>query len=428
MRSPGKRRGLERALRIAALLSLAGWIANAARPSLARRDVVRGGALNEALSRWTRGAAIDSAHVQLDTAPDAASLAWLAALRGAGVGISWAGPAIADLALETYPPGDPAGGVIVATSARPSATQVLSDALGPLDTLTGGPAVVRLASVEGGITATSGAQRAHVEATPPLATRRVFVSGAAGWEAKFVVSALEERGWLVDAHLFVGPGRDVLQGARAGLDTSRYAAAVLLDSAAAEGARGVESFARSGGGVVLAGDASLASRVSGVIGWRAGERETAPLGTRAGDTAWRGLSRLPLGSVGDRRALTIESRSGSATVAARRHHAGRIVGVGYDQTWRWRMAGGEESVAAHREWWSRIVASVAARRATAGADSITSGAAPLAMLHARLGPPSQSVRSLPGALSRGSLSSLLGVLVLTALLAEWLLRRTRGAR
>ena len=115
MRSPADRARLERALRIVALVALAGWIAIAARPSMTRRDAARGASLAEALRRWTRGPGVDSVHVQLDSVPDAPSLAWLAALRRAGVGVSWGG-AIPALAVETYPSNDPAGGVVVLTS------------------------------------------------------------------------------------------------------------------------------------------------------------------------------------------------------------------------------------------------------------------------------------------------------------------------
>jgi hypothetical protein len=255
------------------------------------------------------------------------------------------------------------------------------------------------------------------------------VAGAAGWEAKFVVAALEESGWTVDARLFVGPGQDVVQGggARAGLDTSRHAAVVLLDSAAAEQTRGVEQFVRSGGGVVLAGDANRASRVASLVAWRAGKRETAPLGTLPGDTTWRGLSRLPLDTIAPRRAVVLETRNGRPVVAARRHYSGRVAGVGYDQTWRWRMAGGDNGLVEHREWWSRVVASVAARPALVG-TGVTTSAAPLASLYDVLGPPAPEARALPVALSPGLLANVLGLMCLAALLTEWLLRRSRGAR
>jgi hypothetical protein len=431
MRSHADRLRIERVLRVVALATLLGWIVNAIRPRSDHLDVVRGASLAEALPRWTR-AQLDSVQVQLDTVPDAAGVAWLAALRGAGVGVSWSGNTIPDVALETYAAVDPAGGVFVLTSAPAAA--VLSDALGPVDTLSGNtPARVRVPGVEGEITLTSGVQPARAAAPASHGARRVFVTGAAGWEAKFVIAALEETGWTVDARLFVGPGHEVVQGggARGGLDTSRHAAVVLLDSTAAEVTRGVEPFARAGGGVVLAGDANRGTRMSGLVAWRARKRETAPLGTLAGDTAWRGLSRAPFDTIAGRRAIPLEIRNGKPIVAARRHYAGRVVAVGYDQTWRWRMAGGDNGPAAHRDWWSRIVASVAARTiipGQAGDIRTPAGSAPLASLHNVLGPPSATALALSPALPSNLLAHLLGLVCLVALLAEWMLRRARGAR
>jgi hypothetical protein len=158
-----------------------------------------------------------------------------------------------------------------------------------------------------------------------------------------------------------------------------------------------------------------------------GRRETAPLGTLSADTSWRGLSRVPFDTIVGRRAIPLERRSGRAVVIARRHFAGRVVAVGYDQTWRWRMAGGDQGGTEHREWWSRVVASVAARPLVSGADSLTTSAAPLASLHRVLGPPTASVRVAPVLVSRNAISSLLGLIILATLLAEWLLRRSRGA-
>jgi len=349
---------------------------------------------------------------------------WLAALHRAGVGVSWAGPAIPPTALETFPATDPAGGVNVLTSAPAAATRILGDALGPVDTLTGRTISVQFASFEGDATLTVGSQPARAGVASHGPARRVFVTGAAGWEAKFVIAALEESGWIVDAHVFVAPDHDVTQGSPAALDTARYAAAVLLDSTGAESARGLEAFVRNGGGVVLAGDAHLASRAAAITTWRAGKREVAPLGTLAGDSAWRGLSRFPLQPASAARAIVVEQRGAEAALVARRHYAGRVVGVGYDQTWRWRMAGGDSSRVQHREWWSRIVAGVAFRPATTAAT----GAAPLASLYATLGSPAGSVRVLPAALAPSVLSNLLGAIVFATLLTEWMLRRARGAK
>jgi hypothetical protein len=254
----------------------------------------------------------------------------------------------------------------------------------------------------------------------------VFVSGTAGWEAKFVIAALEEAGWAVDANVFVAPDHDVTQGVPTALDTARYAAAVFLDSASAASSRGLEKFVRDGGGVVLAGDANSASRTASLTAWRALKREVAPLGTLAGDSSWRGLSRVPLEVASDARAVVLERRSGRAELVARRHFAGRVAAVGYDQTWRWRMTGGDSSRVEHRTWWSHVVAGVAQRPPFASA--VPTGAAPLASLYDVLGQPSDPVSALPIAINRDIVSTLLGALALAALMAEWWLRRARGGQ
>jgi hypothetical protein len=426
MLSRAERPRAERALRLVAWAALIAWIANAARPALTHVDVATDATLAGALPRWSRDATVDSVHAQLDTVPGPVASAWLAALGRAGVGVSWSGPRIPATALEVHPAVDPAGGVLVHTSAPSATTRIVSDALGPLDTLRGPAAsVVRFASMGRDVVLAADRQWARADVAPFGAVRRVFVTGAAGWEAKFVIAALEEAGWAVDARVFIAPERDVVQGTPSTLDTARYAAAVLLDSAGAESVRGIERFVREGGGVILAGDASAAPRVASLTQWHVGKREVAPLGVLPGDTTWRGLSRLPLVMVGDASAVVIERRGGDATLVAKRHYAGRVSAVGYDQTWRWRMAG-DSSRVEHREWWSRVVGSVARRPALSAAGP--AGAAPLASLHAVLGPSSAPVRVLPVALSAQVLTAILGALLLAFLLAEWLLRRSRGAK
>jgi hypothetical protein len=421
MRSPAEQIRIERVLRVTGLVALAAWIANAARPALTHVDVASDASLRSSLVKWTRTSGADSVHIQLDTVPSGATRDWMAALRATGVGVSWSSGGISSVALEASAAGEPSGGVVVRSSSPASEVRVLGDALGTIDTLRGATTSVRLASVEGDVILTSGRQPAKSPVPSPQSPKRLLVVGAASWEAKFVIAALEESGWTVDAHLFLAPDHDVTQGSPAALDTARYAAAIFVDSAGAEWARGVEAFVRNGGGLVLAGDASAASRVAPLLAWRTGKHEKARLGTVPGDTAWRGLSRVPL-EVSGTRAITIERRGDHAALVARRYHAGRVIGVGYDQTWRWRMAGGDSSRVEHRDWWSRVVASVVQPVSKA------SGAAPLAQLFDVLGPPSAAVSVAPVALTPAFLSNLLGALALGALLSEWMLRRSRGGR
>lgn len=421
----------ELALRGLALAAIVAWIVLAMLPRATAGVLVRGSEVASELPRLTGDAATRSVHVALDAILDATSSAWLAALRRAGTPVSWSGDALAPLALESWRTADPAGATMLLAAAD---SAIVSDALGALDTLRDANVVsVRLPASDGPITLTSGAESAAIVGAsirgPKAESRKpgvLFVAGAVGWEARFVIAALEEAGWMIDARLVLAPGHDIVQGnARSTPDTARHGAAILLDSAAAEMVRGVEAFVRAGGGAILAGDASRARRVASLVGWRAAAREAAPLGTLPGDSAWRGLSRIPLAMV-EGRAVALETRGSAATVVARRHYAGRVAAAGYDATWRWRMAGGENSVAAHRAWWSRLVSGVV--QGTESEPAGVAGAAPLAALHSALGPPADG--ALEGATSfpRDALANALGLFALLALVGEWLRRRARGAR
>jgi hypothetical protein len=146
-------------------------------------------------------------------------------------------------------------------------------------------------------------------------------------------------------------------------------------------------------------------------------------------------------------ATPLERRQDGIAVAARRLGAGRVIQVGFDESWRWRMAGAPGAEAAHRDWWSRIVGSIAyapvvreAPAAPAGADtrSLRSASshpersegsalsAPLALVIDRLGPPRAAA---PADFERWSPDSrILLALMLVLLLIEWTSRRLRGAR
>ena len=417
----------ELSLRILGVAAILAWIALALTPRSGGIVVARGSEVGGELERWTRDAAVAAVHVRVDTNPDAVTSAWLAALRRAGTEVTWSGEALSALAIESWPSAEPAGGTMVLVSAD---SGVLADALGPIDTLRGS-AGLQVASFSGALAFTSGNQSARLtESREPRAQSRepnaLFIAGTANWEAKFVIAALEEAGWIVDARLVVAPGQEVSQGAARTVEIARHSAVVLLDSTAAESVGGVEAFVRAGGGAVLAGDASRGRRVRELVRWRAGPRVIAPLGTLPGDTLWRGLSRGPLRLASGGAAVTLELRDGVPLVLARRHHAGRVLAAGYDDTWRWRMAGGESSVAAHRAWWSRAVARVAARPPTD--VSLPAGAAPVARLHEVMGAPAELTGPGAATLPPQLIGNLLGFLALASLLGEWLLRRSRGAR
>jgi hypothetical protein len=103
--------------------------------------------------------------------------------------------------------------------------------------------------------------------------------------------------------------------------------------------------------------------------------------------------------------------------------------VGYDETWRWRMAGGDEAAAAHREWWSRLVAAVAyAPLVPRGSGVASVDETPLASLVDALGPATPMDRRLAPRTDEARITWILFTLVATSLLAEWTARRLRGAR
>jgi hypothetical protein len=123
--------------------------------------------------------------------------------------------------------------------------------------------------------------------------------------------------------------------------------------------------------------------------------------------------------------VRLTTRGALLTSAARREGAGRVLQVGFDETWRWRMQGGTDAVAAHRAWWSRMVGSVAATPLVVDAAASSAEGAPLARLIGALGP-ATTVEPLASAPRR--LPAWLLPLLLICLLAEWGSRRWRGAQ
>ena len=256
-----------------------------------------------------------------------------------------------------------------------------------------------------------------------------MVVGAAGWEGKFIVSALEERGWPVIARFTSRRTSTSRRATIQALDTSRVAAVDRdrLDRRRRSVPRSSDSCA-SGGGLVLAGPAASARNVAslapGTIAHaHAPERASRP--TRCG--SGRPAS-IPSSLKDD--GVALERRTDGIAVAARRVGAGRVMQVGYDDSWRWRMAGASGSERAHREWWSRdrrvgrvrAGASVASRRD----DRRRARAAPLASLVDRLGPPRALASDSPS--RRRSTGDWLIALMMLLLLAEWASRRLRGMR
>jgi hypothetical protein len=129
-------------------------------------------------------------------------------------------------------------------------------------------------------------------------------------------------------------------------------------------------------------------------------------------------------------AVVLERRGSATVVAARRIAAGRALQSGYDETWRWRMAGGDGAPAAHREWWSHLVTAVAFAPLISrpAMEEHQVEEAPLAMLVAALGPPSALDARVAPHGDPARATRVLFIIAIASLLLEWGSRRLRGAR
>ncbi|HEY4217385.1 MAG TPA: hypothetical protein VGM67_09610 [Gemmatimonadaceae bacterium] len=409
--------------------ALLGWLIGTSvfLPTEHRIELATAADVASRLDAWTRTSSNVPLHTQLAVTPDSGVVEWLSALRHSGHLVTWSGtpPAVA-MSVEALP--DPHGGARIDLSA-PSDTRVeVRDEAGVIDSVSVKRLGARITSPStvGAVTANAGAQRFGAAVTDASPIRNVVVIGAASWEGKFIASALEERGWPVTVRFSVAPNVDVTQGgASLVLDTSRVSAVIAVDTSIARYAGAIARFVRSGGGLVLAGPASLAPSVSSLAPGSLGNRVRPAVEPK--DTISLGATGFyPVSSL-RQDGIAIERRADGIAIAARRVGAGRVVQVGYDDSWRWRMAGGAGSVAAHREWWSRVVGSVAYRSAAPElATSDVERSAPLAWMvqqlgSARTGPPSNGPR---GPLDRRIFITLIMIL----LLSEWASRRLRGLR
>jgi hypothetical protein len=344
------------------------------------------------------------------------------------VRVSWSGDSLPATAIEVAARNDPAGGVRAYVAAPTGTRATLSDAIGLIDTvgIASGANALALPVSAGALDLLVGAQHARASAPDSLLARQVVVLGRAGWEGKFVMAALEERGWKVSSRLRVGPTVFVTQGTPLALDTAHTGVVIALDSSAASYAGAISSFERSGGGVVLAGDAPLAAGLRALAPGRAGSRIAAASLSFASAAPRRALGFFPIVSLASD-AVALESRDGRVIAAARRAGAGRVVQLGYDETWRWRLAGSGDAPTAHRDYWSTVVAAAAYRAAApVPARSQRADAAPLASLYADLGDP-----TLPAAAALHVTPGLrwwMFAMLALFLFAEWSSRRLRGAR
>jgi len=420
------RRRLELACRIGAF-ALIGWMLGASViPSTGRRvERATTAQLESRLPKWTRSPSATVLHGDFAAAPSPWVSDWLAALKRSGHVVTWSGSPPA-LALTAEALADPRGGARIDVAGPAGASVAIHDDASAIDSIRIGNlgGSVTAPMVVGRVTASSAGESAVARVPDSTRVRSIVVVGAAGWEGKFIVAALEERGWPVVARFSVAPNVDVAAAGSLVLDTARVAAVVVVDTSLQSLGGAIDRFVRSGGGLILAGPAgmtSLSSLAPGSVAPRV-RPAVLPVDTIGlGSTGFYPVAALKPDAV------VLERRPAGIAVAARRVGAGRVLQLGYDDSWRWRMAGAAGSENAHREWWSRLVSAVAyAPSVHATASETATRGAPLAALVDRLGP---ARTAAPAGSSRGPIDRrLLLVAMLILLLVEWSSRRLRGLK
>lgn len=402
-------------MRAVALAALVMLLLAALRPQeRAGQTVVSRGGLDRALVDATRRE-IATLAVELDSVPGPIERDWLAAIRGAGTSVTWSARELEPVAIATAPVVEPEGRVRILIAGADSADAILADGLGAIDTVElRGKAVSRLLrTATGTLTAATPGVRAAAPIPAPARVRRVLVLASAGWESKFVVAALEEAGWLVDARIRVAPEIETRQGADFALDTARYSAVIALDGAAAASAGAIERYVGSGGGAVLAGSVTRLPAFA---------RLTPAIATTRRIPEPR--SGAALGAI-KTDAVVLHAERGAPLVAARRAGFGRVLATGYDETWKWRMRAASDAPEVHREWWTALASAVAHAPPPRDSATVASDPAPVAALTAALGPRSTSPQPVTARMSRVPPWLLFGVLLIS-LLGEVVSRRLRG--
>lgn len=425
---PRVRVWLERAAHILGLAIIAWLLVDSLRPGPGTGgELVEAGALADELRRWSTVAAPDEVHLTVDATVSPPYREWLAALAAAGTRVSWDADSVVPLAVALDPVPDPGGGTRIWAAAPPGTMLVLEDDVGPIDSVEAGAAGARFVT-HSPVTVARVRARAFAAASvqrDSIAFGRVLVVGRAGWESAMVAGALEERGWKVDVKLALSPKGDVVQGGPIdALDPARYSAVVLLDSAALAGPGQLARYVREGGGLVMTARAAAAAPLAPLRVGRTGRAVEAvePFDTASGEPR-RSLAFTSIVPAAD--AVPLELRGDLVAVAARRVERGRVVVLGYDDTWRWRMAGGADAPDQHRAWWAGLVASVARVDRAPLPDAGLADEAPLASIVQLLGAPSP--RPADAAPPRSPAYGTAFAILAAALLLQWLSRRLRGA-
>jgi hypothetical protein len=448
---------LEWVLRAVALLALAWLLLLVIQARHTRYGATAEGAdMEEALARWSTSATPSDVHVQFSAPPSPVVRDWLAALTAAGTEVSWGGQAPVASAVAVEPVADPMRPTQLLVAGPVGAQVTFADRLGGLDSvvLAGVGARATIPRLEGELRAEIGAPMEHpadeLASAPrePLAAksatttataalrdsltlRPVLLLSEAGWEAKFVMAALEERGWKVHAQLALGPGGDLLQGPAAlRLDTANYAAVIALDSLALRFTSGIRRYVQDGGGLVAAGEGAALRALAPVLPATASGTPTdpGPFATDSGGSPREALALVGLGNLSPD-AIALEHLGSAVAVAAWRMGEGRVAQVGFHDTWRWRMASSDvHAVDEHREWWSILVSSVAYAPRTELGGGYHAEPTPLASLIAAIGPATPETHQPSPGWGDPRFIPWFAAIAFAALLLEWLSRRLRGQR
>ncbi len=438
--------------------------------------------LRARLERWSTVAPPREVTVRFDAPPAVVERDWLAALRRAGTVVRWSGPAMAPMAATVARSVDPAGGVEVSVAAPAGATVLLRDTLGLRDSVVApnAPQRFQLTRLEEGTSAVVGVVVAHDLPRDSLAFRRLLLLGRASWESRFVAAALTERGWIVDARFVVAPGSDVYQGivaprpaqaspaeepaarqsqapnriapqvdggapgmprafgapappvaapvteppVRIAIDTARYSAVLAIDSTAARHGAAIARYLRDGGGLVLWSDAAATPALHPFAAGGSGTEIPVQSGAVPDSLPRAALGLVPIVPL-HHDAVALETRGSLIAVGARRIGMGRVVEIGYVDSWRWPMGGGESAPERYRAWLAGLVAQVA----LVGRVPVGSGGTdpvPVAGLLDRLGPSTAAFSDAQA--ERDAIPAWIFAVLLSALLIEWSSRRIRGLR
>ncbi len=393
-----------------------------------------GETVRESLVRWSTQETPHDIHAVLDSIPSPELRDWLASFPATQTAMSWEGVSLKPSAVSVEPIADPRKAVRVWVAAPNEGQVAVSDSMGLIDSvaITSGGAVLNLHHLDGPVTATIDGTAATAALRDSLKVKPVLILGIASWEGKFIMASLEEHGWKVDARFQVSPkGKGVVvQGpAEPRIDTANYGTVIVLDSSAAKYAGALANFARNqGGGVIVTGYAAPLNAFQGIMPGNATMPSILSEEIAARDSSFaRSVLKIAKITGLHSSAIPIEKRKDDVTVAAWVLGKGKVMQVGYLDTWKWRLGGIEQDPnAEYTLWWSRMVSGVtyAPRYDVQVVNEVEP--TPMASLVGILGKPETKEAKAAGILNDPRLLPFLFGLVMAAFLLEWASRRLRG--